>query len=141
MMKKGNFGISLTAVAVLCLAFAALGQPVAVLLICAYAVLAEKNTWLTRYTVTTVALVVVKYLINALISGFFGGLAGLFTLAKALRLTVLMGTFATILNGIVALAFLVVYIILAVNAIGGKELKASFIDKIVPKDEETENQN
>ena len=117
------------------------GQPVAVLLICAYAVLAEKNTWLTRYTVTTVALVVVKYLINALISGFFGGLAGLFTLAKALRLTVLMGTFATILNGIVALAFLVVYIILAVNAIGGKELKASFIDKIVPKDEETENQN
>lgn len=140
-MKKGNFGISLTAVAVLCLAFAALGQPVAVLLICAYAVLAEKNTWLTRYTVTTVALVVVKYLINALISGFFGGLAGLFTLAKALRLTVLMGTFATILNGIVALAFLVVYIILAVNAIGGKELKASFIDKIVPKDEETENQN
>ncbi len=141
MMKKGNFGISLTAVAVLCLAFAALGQPVAVLLICAYAVLAEKNTWLTRYTVTTVALLVVKYLINALISGFFGGLAGLFTLAKALRLTVLMGTFATILNGIVALAFLVVYIILAVNAIGGKELKASFIDKIVPKDEETENQN
>lgn len=141
MMKKGNFGISRTAVAVLCLAFAALGQPVAVLLICAYAVLAEKNTWLTRYTVTTVALVVVKYLINALISGFFGGLAGLFTLAKALRLTVLMGTFATILNGIVALAFLVVYIILAVNAIGGKELKASFIDKIVPKDEETENQN
>lgn len=141
MMKKGNFGISLTAVAVLCLAFAALGQPVAVLLICAYAVLAEKNTWLTRYTVTTVALVVVKYLINALISGFFGGLAGLFTLAKALRLTVLMGTFATILNGIVALAFLVVYIILAVNAIGGKELKASFIDKIVPKDEESENQN
>ena len=72
-MKKGKFGINLTAVAVLCLAFAALGQPVAVLLVCAYAIFAEKNTWLTRYTVTTIVLVVVKYLVNALISGFLEG--------------------------------------------------------------------
>ena len=140
-MKKGKFGINLTAVDVLCLAFAALGQPVAVLLVCAYAIFAEKNTWLTRYTVTTIVLVVVKYLVNALISGFFGGLEGLFVIAKAARLASLMGTFANILNGIVTLVFLVVYIILAVNAIGGKDLKISFLDKIVPKEEETENQN
>ena len=136
-MKKGNFGINLSLIAVLCLAFAALGQSVAVLLICGYAILAEKNNWLKKYTVLTVVLMVINYLVNMVISAFFvQALGGLFRVADSFRLVNLMSNFSNILTFVVSLAFVVCYIILAINAVGGKELKISFLDKFFDKDEE-----
>ena len=49
-MTKGKFGISTTAVAVIAFAFAALRQPVALLLICVIALLAERDEWLNTQT-------------------------------------------------------------------------------------------
>ena len=57
-MTKGKFGISTTAVAVIAFAFAALRQPVAVLLICGFALLAERDEWLNKQTLQSLLLTV-----------------------------------------------------------------------------------
>lgn len=134
-MKKGNYGISLSVFAVLCIIFAILRQPLAVLLIAGFAIIAEKDARLNKSVLATIIVMIVDTVVRSIVNGLF---ASLFTLATTPRVARAMSVFNNITNGFFFLVFLVVYIILAISFIKGKDLKLSFVDKLVSKQEDTD---
>ena len=65
-MKKGRFGVSLTAIAAIAFLFTALRQPQSVLLVAGFALLAEKDEWLNRQVLQALLLTIAYYLAHGL---------------------------------------------------------------------------
>ena len=133
-MKKGKFGLSLTAIAVIAFAFVVLRQPIAVLLVCGFALLAEKDEWLNRQTIQALLLMIVYYLADLVIGWIFGGLATFFGWVKLFRVASVMGTIGSIVGTLLYLALAVFSVIAILNLLRGKDAGLPMISKIAGGD-------
>lgn len=133
-MVKGKFGLALTAIAVIAFSFVILGQPILVLLICGFALLAEKDEWLNRQVVQALMLAVIYYLIDLLMSMIFGGLAQFFGWVKLYSAASAMGTTGSIVSDVLYLALIVFCIIAIVRVLGGKDAALPLISKMAGGD-------
>ena len=77
-MKKGRFGVSLTAIAAIAFLFTALRQPQSVLLVVGFALLAEKDEWLNRQVLQALLLTIAYYLAAMILDWIFGGISKFF---------------------------------------------------------------
>ena len=84
-MTKGKFGLSLSAIAVIAFAFAALRQPTVVLLICGFALLAEKDEWLNKQTMQALLATIIYYLVILVTDWLFRRIGEVVYLVGALQ--------------------------------------------------------
>ncbi len=134
MMKKGKFALSLAAIAVIAFAFVVLRQPLAVLLICGFALLAEKDEWLNRQTIQALLLLIVYYLADLVMGWIFGGLATFFGWVKLFKVASVMATIGSVVGTLLYLALVVFSVIAIIKLLGGKDAGLPVISKIASGD-------
>lgn len=134
MMKKGKFALSLAAIAVIAFAFVVLRQPLAVLLICGFALLAEKDEWLNRQTIQALLLMIVYYLADLVMGWIFGGLATFFGWVKLFKVASVMATIGSVVGTLLYLALVVFSVIAILKLLGGKDAGLPVISKIASGD-------
>lgn len=82
-MKQGKFGLSLPSIAVIVFVFVGLRMPEAVLLITAFAFLAERDGWLNKQVVQALLLITTYYVVGLALSLVFDIFGKIFSTAKA----------------------------------------------------------
>lgn len=74
-MQKGKSGLCLRTIAVIAFALCGIRQPLLVLLVTGFAILAEKDAWLNRQTLQALLLVITSYIVELIFSGVFDGVS------------------------------------------------------------------
>ena len=133
-MKKGKFGLSLAAIAVIAFGFTALRQPTSVLLVCGFALLAEKDEWLNRQAMQALLLTIAYYLAELVTGWIFGGLARFFGWVKLYGAASAMGTAGSFVGDILYLALIVFSVIAALRTLRGRDAGLPFIAKMAGGD-------
>ena len=133
-MKKGKFGLSPAAIAVIAFIFVLLRQPIAVLLICGFALLAEKDEWLNRQTIQALLLMIAYYVADLIQGWIFGGLATFFGWVKLFKVASVMATISSIVGTILYLALAVFSVIAIIKLLGGKDAGLPLISQIASGD-------
>lgn len=133
-MTKGKFGLSLAAIAVIAFGFAALRQPTSVLLVCGFALLAEKDEWLNKQAMQALLLTIVYYLAELVMGWIFGGLARFFGWVKLYGAVSAMGTAGSFVGDILYLALIVFSVLAVVRVLRGKDAGLPFIAKMAGGD-------
>lgn len=129
-MTKGKFGISTTAVAVIAFAFAALRQPMAVLLICGFALLAERDEWLNKQTLQSLLLTVTYYLTISVIGWVFGGLSRFFNWVEVYKASSAMNNVNSVVGDIIYIAFIALCVFAILRVLRGKDAGLPFLSKM-----------
>lgn len=129
-MKKGNFGLPLAAVAAIAFAFAALAQPLAVLLICGFALLAERDGWLNKQTLQALLLTMTYYLTILVTGWVFGGMARFFNWVKAYQAGRVMSTADSVVGNILYVAFIALCVYAILRVLRGKDAGLPFLSQM-----------
>ncbi len=133
-MKKGKFGLSLAAIAVIAFGFTALRQPTSVLLVCGFALLAEKDEWLNKQAMQALLLTIAYYLAELVTGWIFGGLARFFGWVKLYGAASAMGSAGSFVGDILYLALIVFSVIAALRTLRGRDAGLPFIAKMAGGD-------
>ncbi|NLJ41118.1 MAG: zinc-ribbon domain-containing protein [Clostridiales bacterium] len=133
-MTKGKFGLSTAVIAAIAFAFAAFNQPLAVLLITGFALLAEKNEWLNRQALQALLLVVTYYLVDLVAGWLFGGLGRLFGLVRLYGMQGAMITINSVVGDILYLALIVFSVIAVIQLLRGEGANLPIISKMAGGD-------
>ncbi|MGI6499177.1 MAG: zinc-ribbon domain-containing protein [Oscillospiraceae bacterium] len=129
-MIKGKFGLSPIATAVIAFGFVALRQPTPVLLLCGFALLAEKDEWLNRQTIQALLLTISYYLAEVVTGWLFGGMARFFGWVKLYGAADAMSTAGSFVNDILYLTLIVLSVFAAVRVLRGKDAGLPVIAKM-----------
>lgn len=134
MTSKGKYGLPLTAIATLAFGFCALRQPLAVLLIAGFALLAEGDEWLNRQAVQAV-LLSVAYAIAALVGGWvFGGLARLFGGISFYRAQDAMISVGAVLDTLLYIGLIVLCLLAIMRVLRGQDAALPLLTKMADGD-------
>ena len=133
-MTKGKFGLSLAAIAVIAFGFAALRQPTSVLLVCGFALLAEKDEWLNRQAMQALLLTIAYYLTELVTGWIFGGLVRFFGWVKLYGAVSAMDTAGSFVGDVLYLALIVFSVLAVVRVLRGKDAGLPFIAKMAGGD-------
>lgn len=133
-MTKGKFGLSLAAVAVIAFGFAVLRQPTSVLLVCGFALLAEKDEWLNKQAMQALLLTIAYYLAELVMGWIFGGLVRFFGWVKLYDAASAMGTAGSFVGDILYLALIVFSVLAALRVLRGEDAGLPFIAKMASGD-------
>jgi hypothetical protein len=134
MMKKGKFGLSLSFIAVIAFGFAAFCQPLAVLLICGFALLAEKDEWLNKQVLQALLLVVFYDLVILVVDLLFNGLSWLLGTLHAYGAQSAMLTVNSFIDGLIYIALIVFAVIAVVRVVQGKDAGIPLLSKLAVGD-------
>ncbi len=130
-MKKGRFGVSLTAIAAIAFLFTALRQPQSVLLVAGFALLAEKDEWLNRQVLQALLLTIAYYLAAMILDWIFGGISKFFGYFGVYIIQNTMAQVNTFFGDLVYIVLIVFTVIALIKVIGGKDAGLPFISKLV----------
>lgn len=134
MNSKGKYGLPLSAIAALAFGFCALRQPLAVLLITGFALLAEGDQWLNRQAVQAV-LLSVTYAVAALVNGWvFGGLARLFGELSVYRAQDAMLSVDAVLDTLLYVGLIVLCLLAIVRVLRGQDAALPLLTKMANGD-------
>lgn len=133
-MTKGKFGLSPAAIAVIAFGFAALRQPQSVLLVCGFALLAERDEWLNRQAMQALLLTIVYDLAELVASWIFGGLARVFGWLELYRPVVAVSRAGSFVNGLLYLALMVFSVLAIVQVLRGKDAGLPVLAKMAGGD-------
>jgi hypothetical protein len=133
-MTKGKFGLSLAAVAVIAFGFAALRQPTSVLLVCGFALLAEKDEWLNKQAMQALLLTIAYYLAELVTGWVFGGLARLFGLVNLYGAESAMSTVDSFVGDVLYLALIAFSVLAVLRVLRGKDAGLPFLSKMTDGD-------
>ncbi len=130
-MKKGKYGVALGIVAAAALAFGILKMPTLVVLILAYALLAEKDEWLTRQTLYAFMLTVSYYLIDLVLSGGFAALVGVLGWLRFYRLLEFTSGAQVVLQTALYILLIAASILALVRVLKNKDAGIPLVSKLV----------
>jgi hypothetical protein len=134
MMTKGKFGLSLSFIAVIAFGFAAFSQPLAVLLICGFALLAEKDEWLNKQVLQSLLLVVFYNLVILVIDLLFDGLTWLLGTMRAYGAQSTMLTVNSFIDGLIYIVLIVFAVIAILRVLRGKDAGIPLLSKLAGGD-------
>ena len=129
-MTRGKFGINNTAVAVIAFVFAALGNPLAVLLVAGFALLAERDEWLNRQTMQALLLNLVYTVVNLVLGWVFGWIVWFFAEVKAFDVAKFFNDAETYVRDALYVALIALCVLAVLRVMKGKEVKFPLISKI-----------
>lgn len=133
-MTKGKFGLNLAAIAVIAFGFAALRQPTSVLLVCGFALLAEKDEWLNKQAMQALLLTIAYYLAELVMGWVFGGLARFFGWVKLYGAASVMSTVDSFVGDVLYLALIVFSVLAVLRVFRGKDAGLPFLSKMTDGD-------
>jgi uncharacterized membrane protein len=133
-MSKGKFGLSTAAIAVIAFGFCALRQPLSVLLVTGFALLAEKDEWLNRQALQALLLIIVYYLAELVTGGIFGGLAWFFGEVGLYGAVTAMSTVNFVVGHVLYLALIVLSVLAVLRVFRGKDAGLPFIARMAGGD-------
>ncbi|HOG47078.1 MAG TPA: hypothetical protein PLJ35_12125 [Anaerolineae bacterium] len=134
MTAKGRFGLSLAAVAVIGFGFGMLRQPLAVLLVCGFALLAEKEEWLNRQAMQALLLTIAYHLIVLVTGWAFGALAWLVGLVKLYSVSNVVHGIHGFVDGVVYLALVALSLLAILRVLRGQEANLPLLAKLAQGD-------
>lgn len=126
-MKKGNFGIKLSIIAALAFAFVVIKQPLLVLLVAGFAIVAEKDEWLTRQVLQAVLLYVLYSAASIVLGWVFTGLGSLFSFASLYGVNSVFITIGSGIDWLIYVGAIVFAIIAILNVLKGKDANIPII--------------
>ena len=129
-MSKGKFGINNTAIAVIAFVFAALGNPLAVLLITGFALLAERDEWLNHQTVQALLLNLVYTVINLVFGWVFGWIVWFFAEVEAFKVAKFFSDAEGYVRDALYVALIALCAFAVLRVMKGKEVKFPLISKM-----------
>lgn len=129
-MTKGKFGLNLAAIAVIAFLFTALQQPVAVLLVAGFALLAEKDEWLNRQAMQALLLTVAYSLTVLVADWIFGGLARFFGWVRIYRAQSAMSQADSIVSGALSVACVALCVVAVWRSLHGKDANLPLLSKL-----------
>lgn len=133
-MRKGKFGLGTAATAVIAFAFAALRQPVAVLLICGFALLAEKDEWLGKQTLQSLLLTITYYIVTLITGWVFGGLARFFTWIEVYKVSGAINNVNAAISDILYIAFIALCVFAILRVLRGNDAGLPVLSKMADGD-------
>lgn len=133
-MTKGKFGLSLSAIAVIAFIFAALNQPVAVLLVVGFAFLAEKDEWLNRQVAQAMLLNIVYNLARLVISVIFAVFDTFLDWIDAYEARTTFIEIQTVFNGLLLIGLIALALLAIIKVLGGKEANLPLLSKVAGGD-------
>lgn len=136
-MKKGKFGLSLAAIAIIAFGFTILRQPTAVLLVCGFALLAEKDEWLNRQVLQALLLTLVYYLVDLVAGWIFGVLSRFFDWVKLYRVVETISKVDLFIGSVLYLGLIGLSIFAIVRLLSDKEAGLPLISKLAAGDFKT----
>ncbi len=129
-MTKGKIGIALPIIAALVFVFAILNQPLAILLIVGFAVIAEKDEWLNRQVIQGLLLNVAYIIARLAFNIFFGFFDHILTNFEAYEAASTFGDIHNVISDLLYVALLVFAIISIIKVVAGKEANIPVLSKI-----------
>jgi uncharacterized Tic20 family protein len=133
-LKKGKFGLSTAAIAVIAFVFTALRQPTAVLLICGFALLAEKDEWLNRQVLQALLLSMAYFLADTVITWAFSIFSTFFRWINAYGAVNAIISVSSFFSSIIYIAMLVFTVLAVIRVARGKDAKLPIIEKMAGGD-------
>ena len=127
-MKKGKY-VSLVLVAVIAFVFVALRQPQSVLLVVAFALLAERDGWLNRQVIQALLLMVTYYTAILSFNLIFDVLGRFLSLVKAYRAKITFADIHSWTGDILYWALLALSLYAIVQVVRGKEAGLPVLSK------------
>lgn len=131
---KGEFGLSLISIAVIAFGFAMLQQPQSVLLVVAFALLAEKDEWLNNQVLQALLLTITYYIATLVAGWVFGGLAQFFIWVKIYNVASVLNSVNTVVRSILYIGLIVFAILAVLRLLRGKDAGLPFIANMVAGD-------
>lgn len=128
-MNKGKFGISPAAIAVLAFCFCILRQPTAILLVCGFALAAEKDKWLNRQVLQALILSVEYSLADLVLDWIFGGLSRFFSWVELYRAASAISQTGSVISSILYIAFVVLAALAILQVMKGNEAAVPIVPK------------
>ena len=133
-MTKSKFGFSLPTVAVIAFAFTVLLQPVGVLLVAGFALLAERDKWLNRQVTQALLLSICYSLIILIIDLVFGSLARFFLWVELYKVNTALSDSRLLVGGLLYVALILLCILAILKNIQGKDAGLPVLSKIAGGD-------
>ncbi len=129
-MKKGKFGLPLSIPAVIAFVFAAINQPIALLLIAGFAILGEKDEWLNKQVIEATLLCAVYNLILLLLNIFFNAFNKIFDWADAEDAIYIFNDLHSLINYLVLIGLIAISVIAIIKLLCGKDANLPLLSKI-----------
>lgn len=130
-MKKGKFGISLVAIAVIAFSFGVLKQPQSVLLIAGFALLAERDEWLNKQVMQAL-LLIVTYYVAVFVSNFIlGGFAQSLIFLEFYKAGEAITKVNAFIIGVFGIVLIIISILAILRILKGKDAGLPYISKII----------
>ncbi len=130
-MEKSKFGISLTLMACIAFSFGILRQAQPVLLVAGFALITEKNEWLSRQVIQAVLLSLVYYLAVLVSDGVFGGMARFFGFFEIYGASTVMTKINGVIGGTLYIVFLVFSLMAILKVLKGKDADLPYLSKLI----------
>ena len=133
-MKKGNYGISLTAIAIIAFVFVLLRQPQSVLLVAGFALLAERDPWLNRQVIQALLLTMAYYGGLLVLEVVFGGLSDFLGWVDAYRAQANLVRVVSVLQDLLFIGLLVLVIMALLKVMKGQDANVPFLGSLIQGD-------
>lgn len=129
-MKKGNYGISFTAIAIIAFVFVLLRQPQSVLLVAGFALLAERDPWLNRQVIQALLLTMAYYGGLLVLDVVFGGLSDFLGWVDAYRAQANLVRVVSVLQDVLFIGLLVLVIMALLKVMKGQDANVPFLGSL-----------
>jgi hypothetical protein len=132
-MTQGKYGLSLAAIAILAFILSFFGFVEVLVLVVAYVLIVEKNSWLTRQTLQALYLCLVYRIALTVVGWGFSAITGFFNLVKAYSVATAFGTIEGIINFLLWAGLFVLALIAILHLANDKDSAIPIIGTWVDK--------
>ncbi len=132
-MNRGKYGLNLAAVAIIGFIMAFFGFTESLLFLVAYALIAEKDNWLTRQTLQALFLRFTYSIAIIVLGWIFGGLIAFFNIAKAYKAMAEVAKVQGFFNGVLYLGLFVMAALAVLKVMKGQDAGLPVLGSLVEK--------
>lgn len=132
-MSKGKYSITFSAVAAISFILAFFGLKELLVLVVAYALIAEGNDWLTKQTLQALYLCLSYVILTVIVDGFFKGLISAFAAIKVYDASSALATIDGFVLGIIGIVMFALSILAILNVIKNKDANLPLFGTLADK--------
>lgn len=130
-MTKGNYGIALPIVAALAFIAPIFSFHIPLFLILAYALLAEKNSWLTRQSMMALFVSLIMNFLIMLTGGFFGAVSTFFRWVNLFNVSSFFSSAGGVVSSILSILLFAICVYGVIFSLKEKDVKIPGLNSLV----------
>lgn len=130
-MKNGQYGLNPISIAIIAFVIGFFGFLEVLILVVAFAVMAEKDKWLTMQTLKALFLRLSYSIISIILGWVFNGFQAVLNTFDAYEAMKTLSSIQTFINGILYVALFIIVILAVLNLLKGKDVRIIYISEMV----------